>query len=122
MPGFWKLPRHPESKHSSTRRQFVTYSLEIGAVTETVDVTSGAEAAITTADASLGNSFERRRIVELPLNANNVVGLLSLHRASHVGALTVDAPTSRTSRLTASTLTNSRTVSTSLLVGAFASV
>src|SRR5215216_4756785 len=52
--------------------------LEIGAVSETVDVTSTAEAAINTTDASLGNSFERKRIVELPLNANNVVGLLSL--------------------------------------------
>src|SRR5688572_22899763 len=52
--------------------------LEVGAVSETVDVTAGAEAAINTSDASLGNSFERRRIVELPLNANNVVGLLSL--------------------------------------------
>jgi hypothetical protein len=52
--------------------------LEIGAVSETVDVTSTAEAAINTSDASLGNSFERKRIVELPLNANNVVGLLSL--------------------------------------------
>jgi hypothetical protein len=52
--------------------------LEIGAVSETVDVTSTAETAINTSDASLGNSFERKRIVELPLNANNVVGLLSL--------------------------------------------
>ena len=52
--------------------------LEIGAVSETVDVTAAAEAAINTSDASLGNSFERKRIVELPLNANNVVGLLSL--------------------------------------------
>ena len=52
--------------------------LEIGAVSETVDVTSTADAAINTSDASLGNSFERKRIVELPLNANNVVGLLSL--------------------------------------------
>src|SRR6185369_11854104 len=52
--------------------------LEIGAVSETVDVTSAAEAAINTSDASLGNSFERKRITELPLNANNVVGLLSL--------------------------------------------
>jgi hypothetical protein len=52
--------------------------LEIGAVSETVDVTAGAEAAINTSDASIGNSFERKRIVELPLNANNVVGLLSL--------------------------------------------
>src|SRR6185369_12523782 len=52
--------------------------LEVGAVSETVDVTSGAETAINTTDASIGNSFERKRIVELPLNANNVVGLLSL--------------------------------------------
>jgi hypothetical protein len=52
--------------------------LEIGAVSETVDVTSAAEAAINTSDATIGNSFERKRITELPLNANNVVGLLSL--------------------------------------------
>jgi Carboxypeptidase regulatory-like domain len=52
--------------------------LEIGAVSETVDITSGAEAALNTSDASLGNSFERKRINDLPLNANNVVGLLSL--------------------------------------------
>ena len=52
--------------------------LEIGAVSETVDVTAAAEAAINTSDATMGNSFERKRIVELPLNANNVVGLLSL--------------------------------------------
>src|SRR4029078_11915883 len=52
--------------------------LEIGAVSETVDVTSTADAVINTSDAGLGNSFERKRIVELPLNANNVVGLLSL--------------------------------------------
>ncbi len=52
--------------------------LEIGAVSETVDVTSAAEAAINTSDATMGNSFERKRITELPLNANNVVGLLSL--------------------------------------------
>jgi len=52
--------------------------LEIGAVSETVDVTASAETAINTSDATLGNSFERKRIVELPLNANNVVGLLSL--------------------------------------------
>ncbi|PYS68070.1 MAG: carboxypeptidase regulatory-like domain-containing protein, partial [Acidobacteria bacterium] len=52
--------------------------LEVGAVSERVDITSGVENAVNTSDASLGNSFERRRIVELPLNANNVVGLLSL--------------------------------------------
>jgi len=56
--------------------------LEVGAVYETVNVTSAAETAINTSDATLGNSFERKRIVELPLNANNVVGLLSLQGVS----------------------------------------
>ena len=52
--------------------------LEIGAVSETVNVTAAAEVAINTSDATLGNSFEHKRITELPLSANNVVGLLSL--------------------------------------------
>ncbi|HEU4873467.1 MAG TPA: carboxypeptidase-like regulatory domain-containing protein [Pyrinomonadaceae bacterium] len=53
-------------------------SLEVGAITETVNVTAGGEAALNTSDATLGNTFESRRIEELPLNARNIVGLLSL--------------------------------------------
>jgi hypothetical protein len=53
-------------------------SMEVGNVSEVVNVTSGSEAALNTSDATIGNTFERRRIVDLPLNANNVVGLLSL--------------------------------------------
>jgi len=56
----------------------VNVTLEIGAVSETVLITSGAEAALNTTDATIGNSFERQRVTDLPLNANNVVGLLSL--------------------------------------------
>lgn len=53
--------------------------LEIGDVSETVNVTAAsAEAAINTSDATLGSSFVPKRITELPLNANDVVGLLSL--------------------------------------------
>ena len=52
--------------------------LEVGAVSETVAVTSAAETAINTSDATLGNSFEPIRITELPLDANNVVGMRSL--------------------------------------------
>ncbi|HKY43949.1 MAG TPA: carboxypeptidase-like regulatory domain-containing protein, partial [Pyrinomonadaceae bacterium] len=52
--------------------------LEVGNVSETVSVVAGADAPINTSDATIGNTFESRRIVELPLNANNVVGLLSL--------------------------------------------
>lgn len=52
--------------------------LEIGDVSETVKVTSAAEAPINTSDATIGNSFEAQRITELPLNANDVASLLSL--------------------------------------------
>lgn len=53
-------------------------TLEVGAVTEVVSVTAGTDAPLNTADATIGNTFERRRIEELPLNARNIVGLLSL--------------------------------------------
>ena len=51
---------------------------QVGAVSETVTV-QGGEAVINTTDATIGNTFESRRITELPLNAGNVVGLLSLN-------------------------------------------
>ena len=52
--------------------------MEVGNISETVSIVAGADAPVNTTDATLGNTFESRRIVELPLNANNVVGLLSL--------------------------------------------
>lgn len=56
----------------------IDISLEVGNVSETVNITSGSEAPLNTTDATIGNTFESRRISELPLNARNVVGLLSL--------------------------------------------
>ena len=56
----------------------VDVSLEVGAVTETTNISAAAEAPLNTADASIGNHFEARRIENLPLNARNIVGLLSL--------------------------------------------
>jgi hypothetical protein len=56
----------------------VDVALEAGLATETVTVTASTDAPLNTADATLGNAFESRRISELPLNARNVVGLLSL--------------------------------------------
>jgi hypothetical protein len=56
----------------------VSLKLEVGNVNEVVTITSGAEAPLNTADATIGNTFESRRIEQLPLNARNVVGLLSL--------------------------------------------
>lgn len=56
----------------------VDVALEVGIATETVTVTASTEAPLNTSDATLGTAFESRRITELPLNARNVVGLLSL--------------------------------------------
>jgi hypothetical protein len=56
----------------------ISIQLEVGNVNEVVNIVAGAEAPLNTADATIGNSFESRRIEQLPLNARNVVGLLSL--------------------------------------------
>lgn len=53
-------------------------TLEIGAVTGEVTVTAGTDAALNTTDATIGNTFNQQQISTLPLNARNVVGLLSL--------------------------------------------
>ncbi|MDT4955422.1 MAG: hypothetical protein QOJ02_3560 [Acidobacteriota bacterium] len=56
----------------------VSVKLEVGNVNEVVTITSGTEAPLNTTDGTIGNTFESRRIEQLPLNARNVVGLLSL--------------------------------------------
>lgn len=69
-------------------------TLEVGSVSELVTVTSANEAALNTSDATIGNAFENQRIKELPLNARNVVGLLSLQpgvtRAGYVNGSRAD--------------------------------
>jgi len=57
-------------------------ALEVGALTETVNVTaSSVDTLVNTTDASLGNNFVSKQIQELPLNARNVGDLLSLQPA-----------------------------------------
>jgi hypothetical protein len=56
----------------------IDVQLEAGLETETITVTGSNEAPLNTTDATLGTAFENRRIEQLPLNARNVVGLLSL--------------------------------------------
>lgn len=51
--------------------------LEVGATTETISVTADA-VQVNTSDASLGNSFGSKPILQLPFEGRNVVGLLSL--------------------------------------------
>jgi hypothetical protein len=56
----------------------VDVPLEAGLSTETVTVTGSIEAPLNTTDGTIGTAFESRRIMQLPLNARNVIGLLSL--------------------------------------------
>jgi hypothetical protein len=57
--------------------------MEIGQMNQVVEVSpSGQNAIINTQDASLGNVFESNQITELPLEARNLVDLLSLQPGS----------------------------------------
>lgn len=53
-------------------------SLQIGQLTETVDVSSSTEATLNTTNASVGNTFTQKVINQLPLSARNTPDLLSL--------------------------------------------
>jgi hypothetical protein len=55
----------------------VRIRLELGSVSDSVAVTAAVDPLQAT-DASIGINFESRRIEQLPLNARNIVGLLSL--------------------------------------------
>ena len=55
----------------------VDLPLEVGSVTDVVDVIASAEA-VNTVDAKLGVAFDTQKIIDLPLNARNIVGLLGL--------------------------------------------
>jgi len=52
--------------------------LEVGAISDTVAVTSSAQILINREDASLGNTFVSKKITQLPLEVRNVPHLLSL--------------------------------------------
>jgi hypothetical protein len=57
--------------------------LDVGTVSETVEVrASSQEALINTQDATLGNNFDSLQITQLPLEARNLVDLLSLQPGS----------------------------------------
>jgi len=52
--------------------------LEVGAASEVVEVRVSSENLVNTQDATLGNNFISEQITQLPLEARNVVDLLSL--------------------------------------------
>ena len=53
-------------------------ALEVGQVSETVTVSSGTEAALNTTDATIGNTFNQRKVIDLPLPDRETANLLSL--------------------------------------------
>jgi hypothetical protein len=55
----------------------VNFTMEIGTLTETAEVT-GVAPLITTENATVGTVIENRRIVELPLNGRNFLSLIAL--------------------------------------------
>jgi hypothetical protein len=57
----------------------VPVNLEVGAVTETVTISSGAgDVLLNTQDATIGNNFVNQQITQLPLEARNPISLLTL--------------------------------------------
>ncbi len=55
----------------------INIRLELGAVTETVSISAEATQ-VNTVDSSIGNAIANKPIVQMPLNARNIVGLLAL--------------------------------------------
>jgi hypothetical protein len=76
-PSFKRTTVNDVAAQVDTQRT-VDVQMEVGGVTEVSNITAAAEAPINTTDASIGHNFESRRIENLPLNARNIVGLLSL--------------------------------------------
>ncbi|MFN7927566.1 MAG: carboxypeptidase-like regulatory domain-containing protein [Blastocatellia bacterium] len=65
---------------------------QVGGVADTVTITGG-EAVLNTTDATIGNTFDNRKVMDLPLLSRNIAGLLSL-QPGVTGA--IDNPNSST--------------------------
>ncbi|MBI4474052.1 MAG: carboxypeptidase regulatory-like domain-containing protein, partial [Acidobacteria bacterium] len=57
--------------------------LEVGAVSDVIEVVAAADA-VSTVDAKLGVGFDQKKILDLPLNARNIVGLLGLQAGVNI--------------------------------------
>ena len=75
LQGFKTVQNTAELHVEQTLR--VDFNLEIGALSETAEVT-GVAPLITTENATVGTVIENRRIVELPLNGRNYLSLVAL--------------------------------------------
>ena len=75
LQGFRTVQNSVELHVEETLR--VNFSLDVGAITETTEV-SAAVTLIATENATVGTVIENRRIVELPLNGRNYLSLIAL--------------------------------------------
>ena len=76
--GVRQRPASPASSWASTRRWRATSRLEVGAVTEIVEVTAQSELLQASSTAELGNVIEEKVIAEMPLQGRNFTQLLVL--------------------------------------------
>ncbi|MBS1824836.1 MAG: TonB-dependent receptor [Acidobacteria bacterium] len=76
MQGFRRFVRNGVTIQVGQRAR-VDIQLSLGAVTESIEVTAETPL-LDTSEASLGQAIENRKILELPLNGRNVVGLAAL--------------------------------------------
>lgn len=76
MQGF-KTSLYSDIAVQVARPTTLNVQMEVGQLAQTVEVTTGATA-LNTEDASVGNPFTERQIIDLPLEGRNIVGLLSL--------------------------------------------
>ncbi|MBV9887035.1 MAG: carboxypeptidase regulatory-like domain-containing protein, partial [Acidobacteria bacterium] len=58
--------------------QNLSIKLELGAVSDTVQVTENTVAPVNTTDATIGNTFDSRQILALPFEGRDAAGVLSL--------------------------------------------
>jgi Carboxypeptidase regulatory-like domain len=56
----------------------ITAALEIGQITQTVDVSTSGDPTLNTTNATLGNTITSQQVIELPLSGRNTAALLSL--------------------------------------------
>lgn len=91
LPGFRKEIRRGVTLQVDQRAR-IDLQLEVGQVTEVVEVT-GQAPLIQTEDASIGSVIDHQKVVELPLNGRNfeslvqlVPGAVSANQGSHLGA------------------------------------
>ncbi len=78
LKGFKKFA-HDEVRAIVDTPTKISAVLEIGNINETINVTSGtAESLLNTQDATIGNTFVSAQVTQLPIEARNVISLLTL--------------------------------------------